>query len=123
MRARAQSPTGTGEQPKKRDPVDETSAASPKVLCVGCGQLQERYEVLRHLALETNRAEISVSDGLELAFLERQGVAAWMETCLAGSLPAVVQEVEMQEPVTPPDGLVLALVDLVVGDRVEVKDD
>jgi len=79
--------------------------------------------VLRQLALETQGAEVSVCDGLELAFLERQGVAVWMETRLAGSLPAVVQEVEMQEPVTPPDGLVLALADLVVGDRVEVQDD
>lgn len=84
--------------------------------------MQERYEGLRHLALETNGAEVSVSDRLELAFLERQGVAAWMEAWLAGSIPTDIQEAEMREPLTTPDELVLALVDLVVGDRVEVKD-
>jgi hypothetical protein len=59
-----------------------------------------------------------------MAFLERQGLAAWMEARRAGSLPAHVQEVELLcEADSPSDRLVLALVDLVLGNRTEVKDD
>ena len=97
-------------------------AACLPLPCIGCNQLQERYERLRHLALEANGAEGAVSDRLELAFIEHQGLAAWVEVHLAGSLPAVFQETEMRECVSTPDGLVLALVELVVGCRQEVKD-
>jgi len=102
--------------------MDETGAAHLQVPYDGCHQLQEHYERLRHLALEDDGAEVAVSDRLELAFIEQQGLAAWAEACLAGSLPVVFQEGEMREPVSSADGLVLALVELIVGCRQEVKD-
>ena len=78
--------------------------------------------MLRQLALEAGGAEVSVPDRLELAFLERQGLAAWVEVRLAGSRPVDFQEVEMREPVSTPDELVLVLADLVLGSRQEVRD-
>lgn len=78
--------------------------------------------MLRHLALEAGGRGVSVPDRLELAFLERQGLAAWVEVRLAGNRPADFQEAEMRESVSTPDGLVLALADLVLGSRQEVRD-
>jgi len=103
--------------------MDETGAGGPGVPGYGCQQLQERYERLRHLVLEADGAEVvDVSDRLELAFIEHQGLAAWVEARLAGTLPAVFQEATMRDPVAAPDEWVLALVELVVGCRQEVKD-
>ena len=61
--------------------------------------------------------------GLDAAFLEHQGLAAWLTGPAAG--PVALMDRWIPEPlealVTPPD-LVLALVDLVLGDRKEVQD-
>jgi hypothetical protein len=65
-------------------------------------------------------------NGLELAFIERQGLAAWMEYGPDNLPPdAVSANLQMPGPgdaETPSHNLVLALADLVLGDRQEVKD-
>lgn len=65
-------------------------------------------------------------NGLELAFIQRQGLAAWMEYGPDNLPPdAVSADLQMSGPgevETPSHTLVLALADLVLGDRQEAQD-
>ena len=72
-----------------------------------------RYELIRCQALESG--ELSRSLALEMAFLERQGLAAWMAADWSKLWAASESEV-----VESNHDLVLALADLVLGDREEV---
>lgn len=72
-----------------------------------------RYEIIRCQVLESD--EFSSSLALEMAFLERQGLAAWMVT--EWSKLWVASESEVVEP---SHDLILALADLVLGDREEI---
>jgi hypothetical protein len=68
----------------------------------------------------------SSRSGLELAFIERQGVAAWMERALDGAAAsAVLADPQIREPgqaESPRRDLILVLMDLVMGDRQEEHD-
>jgi hypothetical protein len=84
----------------------------------------EQYESLRRQALEPG--DSNEHNGLELAFIERWGLAAWIE----GGLPFPVGSAKPTDGPTPalretepvPRDLVLALADLVLGDRQEAQD-
>jgi hypothetical protein len=75
-----------------------------------------QYENLRRQALEAG--EISHGNGLEQAFIERRGLAAWIS-----NVPPGATSVQMTETGTPSCDLILALAALVLGDRLEEQDD
>ena len=78
----------------------------------------EEYEILRRQALES--ADRFGPDGVELAFIERWGLAAWVK----GGLPRRVSRVAPEDRQTPaPRDLILALAGLVLGDRQEAQDE
>jgi hypothetical protein len=83
-----------------------------------------RYEILRRQVLESG--DDPHPNGLELAFIERQGLAAWMAYGPDNLPPdAVSADLQMSGPGeagTPSHTLVLALADLVLGDRQEAQD-
>lgn len=60
--------------------------------------------------------------GLGVAFIERQGLAAWVAGPVENLVPVDGWKPERSEAVAVPPDLVLALVDLVLGDRKEVQD-
>ena len=120
----AQYPTCAGQAAKKRLPDHETSQplcpASPR----SGSECLARYEILRRQVLEFG--DDPHPNGLELAFIERQGLAAWMEYG-PDSPPsnAVSDDLQMSGPgevETSNHALVLALADLVLGDRQEAQD-
>ena len=82
------------------------------------------YEILRCQVLESG--DSPPLNGLELAFIERQGLAAWMAYGPDNLPPdAVSADLQMSGPgevETPSHTLVLALADLVLGDRQEAQD-
>ena len=99
--------------------------------CIRCAQSGKhqgmeacklQYETLRRHALEAD--EISSSTALEMAFIEYRGLVAWLTDkppCLSpGALPADLQTAESENPDCD---LILALADLVLGNRLEEKDD
>ena len=120
----AQYPTCAGQAAKKRMPDHETSQplcpASPR----SGSECLARYEILRRQVLEFG--DDPHPNGLELAFIERQGLAAWMEYGPDNLPPdAVSADLQMSGPgevKTPSHTLVLALADLVLGDRQEAQD-
>lgn len=82
----------------------------------------EQYEALRRQALEPRPADLPGHNRLELALIERQGLAAWAVHASKSAAPTDLQALELREAAPPPQDLVLALVDLVLGDRQEVQD-
>jgi len=81
-----------------------------------------QYESLRHQALESSQGAPIAFQGLGVAFIERQGLAAWVAGPAENLVPVDGWTPERPEAVTVPPDLVLALVDLVLGDRKEVQD-
>jgi len=81
-----------------------------------------QYEILRRQALEAE--EVSSGTALDMAFIEYRGLMAWLTDeppCLSpGALPADLQTAESENPDCD---LILALADLVLGNRLEEKDD
>ncbi len=81
-----------------------------------------QYEILRRQALEAG--EISSGNALEMAFFEYRGLVAWLTyepPCLSpGARSADLQTVATESAECD---LILALADLVLGDRLEEKDD
>jgi hypothetical protein len=69
---------------------------------------------------------LSSRNGLELAFIERQGLTAWMErgpdSQAADAVSADTQAREPEQAMSLRRDLILALADLVVGDRQEEQD-
>jgi hypothetical protein len=81
-----------------------------------------QYETLRHQALESAQGEPPALQRLGVAFIERQGLAAWVEGPAENAISVDGWTPEHREAVATPPDLVLALVDLVLGDRKEVQD-
>jgi hypothetical protein len=85
----------------------------------------KQYEILCSQALES--ADRSGPSGLELACVERWGLAAWVEggcPCLMRSVaPGDRQTPVLREDESPPHDLILALADLALGDRQEAQDE
>jgi hypothetical protein len=81
-----------------------------------------QYESLRHQALEGVPDNSQPLQGLGVAFIERQGLAAWVEGPADDAAPVDSWTPERHPAVTAPPDFVLALVDLVLGDRKEVQD-
>lgn len=81
-----------------------------------------QYESLRHQALEAVPEDPQSFQGLGVAFIERQGLAAWVEGPAENAAPVDGWTPEHLKAVAAPPDLVLALVDLVMGDRKEVQD-
>jgi len=73
---------------------------------------------MRCQALESG--EFSSSLALEMAFIERQGLAAWITTDWNNNSFATENKFEQTITVNPSHDLVLVLAELVVGDREEV---
>lgn len=81
-----------------------------------------QYEILRCQALETE--EISKGNALEMAYIECRGLVAWIAyvlPCL--SFVAASADLQTAETENPGYDLILALADLVLGDRLEEQDD
>jgi hypothetical protein len=79
---------------------------------------------LRRQALEGEGS--SCHADLEVAFIECQGLAAWIAagpSCLSSTvIPPEEHLPKLKEPPSPSSGMVLALVDLVVSNRQEEQD-
>jgi hypothetical protein len=97
------------------------SAASRPAIVRSAAECRNQYETLRRQALESSG--LSSRNGLELAFIERQGLTAWMErgpdSQSADAVSADTQAREPEQAVPLRRNLILALADLVVGDRQE----
>ncbi len=86
-------------------------------------ETQSRYEALRRQALEP----LSPAGGqsLELGFIERQGLAAWLARGPEGLLDSTASPNSPTHAPTegaPRSDLVLVLTDLILGDRQEQCD-
>jgi transposase len=105
-------------EPKLRTAVP---AASRPAIVRSAAECRNQYETLRRQALESSG--LSSRKGLELAFIERQGLTAWMErgpdSQAADAVSADTQAREPEQAVPLRRNLILALADLVVGDRQE----
>jgi hypothetical protein len=77
-----------------------------------------QYEILRCQALETGK--ISNDNALEITFIECRGLAAWMSYVPPGAASA---DLQIAAGKSPESDLIVALADLVLGDRQEEKDD
>jgi hypothetical protein len=79
----------------------------------------ERYEALRRQALELGDRNCPAD--LEVAFIESQGLAAWIVAGPPGPSHTLIMPEEplpkLPDSQSPPQDLVLALVDLILGDR------
>jgi hypothetical protein len=104
--------TGAGAAPKKRRSEAPPSATRSTVECA------RQYEILRSLALETG--EDTTGNMLEMAYLECRGVAAWMTYVPPG---AVRDDIQTVGAATPEGDLIRSLANLVLGDRLEARDD
>jgi len=96
--------------------------ASPSAAVRSALDTLNQYESLRHQALESAQEDPSTLQGLGVAFIERQGLAAWVECPAESAVPVDGWTLEHHEVAAAPPDLVLALVDLVLGDRKEVQD-
>jgi hypothetical protein len=81
-----------------------------------------QYENLRHQALVSAQEDPPTFQGLDVAFIEHQGLAAWVEGPSENAVPKDGWTPERREAVAAPPELVSALVDLVLGDQKEVQD-
>ena len=99
------------------------AAARPAIIR-SAAECRNQYETLRCQALESSG--LSSRKGLELAFIERQGLTAWMErgpdSQTADAVSADPQAREPEQAMPRRRDLILALADLVVGDRQEEQD-
>ena len=77
-----------------------------------------QYEILRCQVLEAGK--ISNDKALEMTFIECRGLAAWMSYVPPGAASADLQTAESENPGSD---LIATLADLVLGDRLEEKDD
>lgn len=77
-----------------------------------------QYEILRRQVLEAGK--ISNDNALEITFIECRGLAAWMSYAPPGAASADLQTAESENPGSD---LIVALADLVLGNRLEEKDD
>lgn len=99
-------------------------AASRPAIVRSAAECRHQYETLRRQALESSG--LSSRNGLERVFIERQGLTAWMErgpdsqAADAVSADTLAREPEPAMPLRR--DLILALADLVVGDRQEGHD-
>jgi hypothetical protein len=109
----AQHRTSAGQAEKKRADCCETLRSQASTSRRSASECLFRYELLRCQALETGDASGPLA--LELAFIEREGLAAWM--AVAWSEPPVARDPALADP---SHDLVLALADLVLGDREEI---
>ena len=100
----------------------KASNAPPSTAVRSALDTLNQYENLRHQALELEQGDLSTLQGLGVAFIERQGLAAWVEGPTENAVLVDGWTPEHHEVVTAPPDLVLALVDLVLGDRKEVQD-
>ena len=81
-----------------------------------------QYEILRCQALEIG--ENSDCNGLEMAFIECRGLAAWIAYVPPDLSPgATMAGLQTSETENPGSDLILALAELVLGDRLEEQDD
>jgi hypothetical protein len=81
-----------------------------------------QYEILRCQALEPGK--ISNCNALEMAFIECQGLAAWIAYVPPGLSPgATWPDLQTIDAENPDRDLILALADLVFGNRLEEQDD
>jgi hypothetical protein len=87
-------------------------------------ETQSRYELLRHQALEPPSP--AGGQGLELGFIEHQGLAAWLvqgPEGHAGKTVSVDSPTDARAEAQPPRGdMILVLSDLIMGDRREQCD-
>lgn len=99
-------------------------AAARSTRVRSAAEYRSQYETLRRQALEPSG--LSGRNGVGLAFIERVGVAAWMEHAWDGPADGPVSaappgwEPGAAEPL--PRDWMLVLVNLVMGDRQEVLD-
>ena len=100
----------------------KASDAVPSAAVRSALETLNQYENLRHQALEPAQGDPAALQGLGVAFIDRQGLAAWVEGPAENAIPADGWTPERREAVAAPPDLVLALVDLVLGDRKEVQD-
>ena len=85
-------------------------------------ECEKQYETLRRQALDTGKT--TTGNGLELAFIERRGLAAWIEYVPPCPPPGAASvDLQIAETETPGYDLILALAALVLGDRLEEQDD
>ena len=77
-----------------------------------------QYEILRRQVLEDGK--ISNGNALEITFIECRGLAAWLSYVPPGATSADLQTAESE---SPGSDLIVALADLVLGNRLEEKDD
>lgn len=99
-------------------------AAARPAIVRSAAECRNQYETLRCQALESSG--LSSRKGLELAFIERQGLTAWMErgpdSQTADAVSADPQAREPEQAVPLRRDLILALAALVVGDPQEEHD-
>jgi len=117
----AQYRKSTGKTTKKNLPHHEMPNPLDKTADRSASECLSQYEILRRQALEPG--DDANPNGLELAFIERQGLAAWIDA--GWNSPSSVNTLEglqittIHGPEKSSVDLVLALADLVLGDRQE----
>lgn len=122
LSASAQYRKGAGAAPKKGLTANAASEASHPTVVRNMAECEKQYEILRRQALEPG--ETTTCNGLELAFIERRGLAAWMAYVPPCPPPgAGSADLQIAETETPGCDLILALAALVLGDRLEEQDD
>ena len=112
----------TGTAPKKGVPSNAVSDVPHPASDRDMEACTLQYETLRCHALEVD--EISSSTALEMAFIEYRGLVAWLTyvpPCLSpGARSPNLQTAETE---SAERDWIVALADLVLGDRLEEKDD
>jgi hypothetical protein len=104
----------------------DPAPTSPRPALTGqaAAERLRQYENLRRQALAPETGETSDRSGRERAFLEHQGLVAWMKHAAdypsVGVVPGDKQTPPRGESALSPNDLVQALASLVVGDRQEV---
>jgi hypothetical protein len=79
------------------------------------------YETLRCQALEPSLQKDTMSKSVESAFIERQGLAAWVECDPESAVPVGEPTAEQQKAESSHRELVMVLTQFVIGDREEVE--
>lgn len=79
-----------------------------------------QYEILRRQALEPSSQEAPNPKSVEAAFIERQGLAAWVEHSPESAVPAGGSSTEQSKAESSHRELVMVLTQFVIGDREEV---
>jgi hypothetical protein len=74
---------------------------------------------LRSQALKPTAEKDSCPKSIDIAFIERQGLVAWIERGPGNNFPVT----QLEQAKASPGGLVTVLADLVVGQPEEAEDD